>query len=317
MADPPLLRIIVGPTASGKERLALDVASRIGAEIVSVDSMKIYKGLDVATAKAGEAEQRGVPHHCLDLVEPIEDFSAAEYVARAEAAIADIAGRGKTPLLSGGTAFYYLALLAGMFAGPGADPAVRAELGKRAERDGVEALHGELARLDPRAAEKIHPRDLRRLVRALEVIRVTGEAISSRQTQWAGFHGGGGGPLPPRPRHSFSMVRIVRDRGDLHRRIAERIERMAKNGLREEAERAYALRENLARTPLQAVGYKELFPYFSGEASWADALERLRLNTNRLVRKQETWFRKFPAVEIALSGDDHGAAAAHLAEAWE
>ncbi|MDR1744566.1 MAG: tRNA (adenosine(37)-N6)-dimethylallyltransferase MiaA, partial [Planctomycetota bacterium] len=162
------LRIILGPTASGKERLALACAERMNGEIVSVDSMKVYRGLDVATAKAG----------------PEEAFSAADFVRAAEAAIADIASRGKTPFLSGGTAFYYKALLEGLFDGPGADRAFRARLEERAAREGSAALHAELMEKDAAAAGKIHPSDCRRIVRALEVVTLTGQGISASQTQW-------------------------------------------------------------------------------------------------------------------------------------
>ncbi len=308
------LRIILGGTASGKERLALECAKRLGAEIVSVDSMKVYRGLDVATAKAGPEERAAVPHHCLDLVGPEETFAAADFARAADAAIADVVRRGKIPLLSGGTAFYYKALLEGLFEGPGADLLLRAELEERARRDGPEALHRELGEKDPAAAAKIHPSDLRRLVRALEVISLTGQTLSGRQTQWAGFHSADGGAAAgapfAKPRYPFVMVRLVRERADLHRRIGERIRRMAARGLREEAARVWENRAAYSRTPLQAVGYKEFFPYFQNEESWEAALERLRHGTNRLVRSQETWFRKFPAEELFLPPDAEPAEAA-------
>lgn len=297
----PLLRVIVGSTASGKERLALAVAQRLGGEIVSVDSMKIYRGLDVATAKASPADRVRVPHHCLDLVEPTVDFSAADFVAAADRAIRDIARRGRTPILSGGTAFYYKALLDGLFAGPSADAAVRGELEEKAARAGPEALHAELARLDPAAARKIHPSDLRRLVRALEVIRLTGGPISARQREWAGFHDASNDGSPPffsKPRYPFVMARIVRDRADVHARIRDRVGLMREMGLEDEARKVYERRAELSRTPLQAVGYKEFFPYFAGEQTWDEAAERLILDTNKLVRGQDTWFRKFPAAEL-------------------
>ena len=301
------IRVIVGSTASGKERLALACAELMGGEIVSVDSMKVYRGLDVATAKAGAAERARVGHHCLDLVEPAETFSAADFVRAADAAIADISARGRIPFLSGGTAFYYKALLEGLFEGPGADPEYRAGLEARAEREGNEALHRELSRIDPVGAAKIHPSDLRRIVRALEVAHLTGGAISEKQKQWAAFHSPDPGEKAAsffaRPRHPFVMLRIVRDRADIHRRIRERVERMAETGLREEAAWVFANRERISPTPLQAVGYKEFFPYFQGEELWEKALERLCLATNRLVRKQDTWFRKFPAVEVFLEPD--------------
>ncbi len=298
------LRILIGTTASGKEGLALETAELLGGEIVSVDSMKIYRGLDVATAKAGAEERRRVPHHCLDLAEPTESFSAADFARAADAAVADIAARGKIPVLSGGTALYYRALLEGLFEGPGADPALRERLEARAAAKGPEALHRELAARDPAAAAKIHPADLRRLVRALEVAELTGGNISAAQTQWANFHhadrAARAAALFARPRRPFVMARIVREREDVHRRVRERIGRMAARGLRDEAERVFAMRERLSRTPLQAVGYKEFFPYFRGECSWEDALETLRTATNRLVRRQDTWFRKFPATPVPM-----------------
>jgi tRNA dimethylallyltransferase len=298
------LRILIGTTASGKERLALEVAKLIGGEIVSVDSMKVYRGLDVATAKAGAEERRLAPHHCLDLVGPEEAFSAADFVREAEAAVAGIVARGKIPVLSGGTAFYYKALLEGLFEGPGADLDLRRRLEERAAAEGSDALHRELAARDPAAAAKIHPADLRRLVRALEVAELTGKSISASQTQWAEFHNEDpaerAAAFFAQPRHPFVMARIVRERDDVRARVKERIGRMAERGLKEEAERVFAMRDTLSRTPLQAVGYKEFFPYFAGECSWEESLEKLRLATNKLVRSQDTWFRKFPATPVAM-----------------
>ncbi len=295
-SSPPLL-IIVGTTASGKERLALECARLLGAEIISVDSMKVYRGLDIATAKAGPAERALVPHHCLDLADPEQRFSAADFVSAADHAIADIHNRGKRAILSGGTALYYKALLEGLFEGPGADPDFRAALERRAESEGSDSLHRELSRRDPAAADKIYPSDLRRIVRALEVLHLTGEGISGRQQQWQEAYFSA-------PRHPFRMARIVRDRKDVHARIRERVERMAKSGLREEAERVFAMRDRLSITPLQAVGYKEFFPHFLGEEPWDAALDRLCRATNKLVRKQDTWFRKFPAVEFPMTPDN-------------
>lgn len=312
MPTKPPVKIIVGTTASGKERLALAIAKKIGGEIISVDSMKVYTGLDVATAKASAADRRDVPHHCLDLVPPTETFSAADFAAAADRAIADITARGKVPILSGGTAFYYKALLDGLFEGPSADPAIRAEIEDKAAREGTASLHDELSRLDPAAAAKIHPSDLRRLVRALEVIRLTGEPISSRQKEWAGFHSDESQPFFANPRHEFVMARIVRARDDVHARVRARVARMEQEGLKEEVEYVFTQREAMSRTPLQAVGYKEFFPYFEGTASWEDAIERLCLNTNKLVRSQDTWFRKFPATLLEAGDEDADSLAERL-----
>lgn len=308
------VRIIVGSTASGKERLALACARRMGGEIISMDSMKVYRRLDVATAKPGAAERAAASHHCLDVAEPTETFSAADFVRVADQAIADIAGRGKIPFLSGGTAFYCRALLDGLFEGPGADPETRRELEERARREGSEALHRELSGLDPAAAAKIHPADARRLIRALEVTRLTGGPISGRQTQWTDFHApdveGRATGFFSRPRHPFVMVRVVRERDDVRRRIRERVARMAAAGLEEEARWVFENRERLSRAPLQAVGYKEFFPFFLGAERWGESVEKLCLATNRLVRSQDTWFRKFPAEELFLAPDADVEAAA-------
>ncbi|MCC8180622.1 MAG: tRNA (adenosine(37)-N6)-dimethylallyltransferase MiaA [Planctomycetes bacterium] len=312
--DKPLLRIIVGSTASGKERLALACAERLGGEIISVDSMKVYRRLDIATAKAGPEERARIRHHCLDLVEPEQTFSAADFVAAADSAIADISRRGAVPLLSGGTAFYYKALLEGLFDGPGADLELRRELEARAAEEGGDKLHAELTAIDPAAAAKIHPADIRRLVRALEVAAITGGAISGKQTQWAGFHAGEAGQRYfANPRYRFSMIRLVRSRDDIRSRIRTRVDRMVAVGLEQEARWVFENRAVISRTPLQAVGYKEFFPYFTGESSWSEAVEKLCLATNKLVRSQDTWFRKFPAVEVIAEpgmGEDELADAA-------
>ncbi|MFH0910066.1 MAG: tRNA (adenosine(37)-N6)-dimethylallyltransferase MiaA, partial [Planctomycetota bacterium] len=180
----PPLRILLGPTASGKERLALCLAERAGAEIVSVDSMKIYRRMDIGTAKPGPRALARVRHWCVDIVDPWEGFSVAEYLARAEAALADIESRGKRHILSGGTALYYKALTEGLFDGPSADEALRRSLLEEARAKGAGALHERLSALDPRAAEKIHPNDLRRIVRALEVVARSGRRLSDQQTQF-------------------------------------------------------------------------------------------------------------------------------------
>lgn len=294
----PFLRILLGPTASGKEQAALDAAQAIGGEIVSVDSMKIYRQADIGSAKPGPADRSRVRHHCLDLADPEEVFSSARYLAAAEEAIADISARGKPVILSGGTALYYKAILEGLFEGPAADPGIRSELSARAAAEGSESLHRELSDIDPAAAEKIHPRDERRLIRALEIIRLTGGPISRLQTQWAGFHGeseNGSGYIYP-----CSIVRLHWPRPVLGERAKKRIDRMMEVGLEKEAERMYRNRDRLSMTLLQAVGYKEFFPYFSGEASLPDAVEELRKATMRLAKSQVTWFKRFPCHIIEM-----------------
>lgn len=326
-----IFRVIAGPTASGKEAAAVALAERLGAEIVVVDSMKIYRGLDVGTAKPGAALRAKVPHHCVDFVPEDENFSVAQWVAAAEAAIARIVAAGKPVVLVGGTALYYKGLLEGLCAAPAADLELRARLTAEAAAQGLDALHARLQRLDPAAAAKIHPHDARRIVRALEVAAVTGEALSARQTQWAGFHppmahGAGqtaesanpGAPAPARPaprwREDYDVRMVVLDwpRPELRGRIRERVDRMLAAGLLDEARGVYERRGAIARAPLQAVAYKEFFPYFDGAMDLPGAVESLKTRTCQLAKSQMTWFRKFPAARLVPTAE---MSAADVAEA--
>ncbi len=313
-APPPFLRILLGPTASGKEGLALLCAERIAAEIVSVDSMKIYRGLDIGTAKPDAETRARIRHHCLDIAEPTEVFSVARYVEAADAAIAAIAAGNKPPLLSGGTALYYKGLLQGLFSGPRANPGLRRSLRARAESEGPQALYAELERLDPATASRVHPNDLRRVIRALEVAMLTGRPISEQQTQWTGTGrsspsgnaaapGSNGFPGSRAMRYPCAMVALEWPRETLYRRIEARVEQMLAAGLVEEARRVYENRDTYSPTPLQAVGYKEFFPYFEGGATMNEAIELLRKNTRNLAKSQDTWFRKFPCHRLRMHED--------------
>lgn len=308
----PFLRILVGATASGKERLALAAARALDAEVVSVDSMKIYRGLDIGTAKASKADRATVRHHAVDIAEPTEDFSAARFAAAADAAIADIATRGRRVILSGGTALYYKALLEGLFEGPGRDPMVRARWEAMAAAEGTGALVSALMERDPVAASRIHPGDTRRLVRALEINELTGRPISAMQTQWGDFFStpdaldaaseeGTRERRTPRYRYRFSMVWLDWPRARLLERIDGRLARMRESGLMEEARGVWQARETMARAPLQAVAYKEFFDYFAGTENESSAWERLRRNTARLAKAQTTWFKRFPARRMVLT----------------
>ncbi|MDR0869006.1 MAG: tRNA (adenosine(37)-N6)-dimethylallyltransferase MiaA [Planctomycetota bacterium] len=313
---PPL--VILGPTASGKEDAAFALARRCRAraEIIVVDSMKIYRGLNIGTAKPTAARRAEIPHHCLDLASPEQNFSVADYVKEAAAALAAIERAGKQAIFAGGTALYYKGLFDGLCAAPAADAAVRAELTAWGERHGAAALHARLRQLDAAAAAKIHPRDARRLTRALEVITLTGRPFSERQTQWAGFHSpatAGGESRESGIAWADAKVFLLNwERPVLRERIATRVRRMLDAGLLDEARAVYDRRETLARTPLQAVGYKEFFPYFAGESSLDDAVAQLTVRTCQLAKSQMTWFRKFPARPVAMrpgmTGDDAAAA---------
>jgi len=303
----PPLRILLGPTASGKERVALAIAEAEGAHIVSVDSMKIYREMVIGTAApTGEMRAR-VPHHCVGMVDPDQAFSVAEYRAHAEAALEAVESVGGTHILSGGTALYYKALVEGLFDGPSSDPALRAQLEAEAEADGNQALHTRLARVDPEAAERIHPNDLRRIVRALEVVETTGKPISVHQAQF-------GAVRSDRP---VCMVGLRWPREVLHRRIAERVDRMRAAGLVDEARRLYARRPPVARQARAAVGYAELFAHFDGEHDPDTAFELICRNTRRLAKSQMTWFRKFDCRWVELDASrSTGDVADAVREAW-
>jgi len=286
MARATPILVITGPTASGKERLALAVAERLDGEIVSADSMKVYRGLDVGTAKPSPEVRRRVPHHAIDVADPDETFSAARWLDLAEAAIADIRARSRVPIVSGGTPFYLKALLEGLFEGPDADPALRRRLRAEADARGSAHLHARLARVDPEAAERIHPNDLRRIVRALEVHEKTGRPISDLQRQWG----------ERRPEYRPLLVAIRRRRDDLTGRITDRARRMLDGGLVDEVRTLLDRDGRLARGPRQALGYAEVLAYLAGDLAEDDLLEAIVAHTRQFARRQVSWLRRFEGV---------------------
>ncbi|MBI5863528.1 MAG: tRNA (adenosine(37)-N6)-dimethylallyltransferase MiaA [Planctomycetes bacterium] len=280
---------ILGCTASGKAELGRALAARIDAEIVSVDSMKVYRGMDIGTAKPSRAQQAATPHWLIDAVDPWEPFSAARFVELADEAILDILGRGKPVVVVGGTVLYFKALYEGLFPGPAAQPELRAEIRRRAAEIGSEALHGELAAVDPVAASRIHPNDIRRIERALEVYQVTGRPISSHQTQWADA-------TLRRPEWNWRLIGLRRPRELANRRINDRVRRMVAAGLVEEARRIWSDPRGVGEQARQSVGYAELSEHFEGRASLEDAIERIKIDSRRLAKQQRTWLRRLPGV---------------------
>ncbi|HKE02290.1 MAG TPA: tRNA (adenosine(37)-N6)-dimethylallyltransferase MiaA [Planctomycetota bacterium] len=276
-------RFLVGATASGKTAVGFALARIAPAELVSMDSMLVYRGLDVLTAKPSAAERAACPLHATDLVDASGSFSVARYLEVAEAAEREIESRGRAPVFVGGTALYLKALTHGLFEGPPSDPELRRELTERAEREGAEALHGELQRIDPSAASRIHPRDRKRVIRALEVFTATGEKISELQREWtlsAGF-----------PRIAVGL-RVPRE--ELARRIGERVDRMLAAGLVDEVR---AARERgLSREAREAVGVKEAEAVLEGRLDFASARAEIVRRTRELARRQATWFRSFPEI---------------------
>lgn len=290
--DPPLW-IVTGPTASGKTALALELAAREGAEILSMDSMAVYRRMDVGTAKPSAADRERVPHHLIDLVEPWEEFDTARWCSLAEQTLVDLAARGRRALLVGGTPLYLMAFGKGMLQGPAADPQLRAGLEQR-ERDAPGSLHEELTRRDLAAAMRIHRNDLRRLVRALEVLELTGRPISVQQDH---FERQGW-------RRPCRIVGIARSRDELHARVKERTEAMLSGGLLDEV-RAIEQAGGFSQTASGAIGYAECRAFLAGRFKDRTELRnRIRRATHRLIRKQTTWLRRLP--EVAWLAPDAG-----------
>ena len=290
----PRITFILGCTGCGKGAVGREVARRIGAEIISVDSMKVFRRMDIGTAKPGLAERAAIPHHLIDVVEPSEEFSVAQFVQQAERAAQDIAERGKPVLAVGGTALYIKSLSEGLFEGPGSDPDLRAELHTRAEQIGPAGLHRELVQIDPVAAERIHPNDLRRIVRALEVHRLTGTPISELQTQWD----------RERTQYDCTFIGLRRDKEDQSRRANRRVGKMVEAGLVDEVRALWSETPPMGRTARQALGYAEMIEHFEGEVSLEAAIENIRINTRAFLKAQRTWFKRFHATRwIDLNED--------------
>lgn len=279
----PRLVVIVGPTASGKTQLSLELARRVGGEIISCDSQQVYRGMDIGTGKATAEERAEIPHHVLDIARPDEEMTAARFVALADAAIADLASRGKPIIVCGGTGLYVRALLLGLFDGPGANPERRAELSARAAAEGVAALHRWLAEVDPAIATKIDRNDEKRIIRALEVFLETGVPMSVHQARHDHR-------LMP-SRYPVRKVGLAPERELLYQRIERRVDQMIERGLIAEVE---ALRLAGYRPPMrsqEAIGYAEIHSLLDGAVESAQAVEFIKRNSRRYARRQISWYR--------------------------
>ena len=279
--------LLMGPTASGKSRLAMEIAARLPVEIVSVDSAQVYRGMDIGTAKPGADERHAVPHHLIDLLDPTEPYSAARFRADAVRLVTEIAARGRIPVLVGGTMLYFKALRDGLSELPPANAEVRAAIDADARGRGWPALHAELARVDPESAERLEPADAQRIQRALEVFRVTGTPMS-RQL-------GARGATPP-----FALLPLAlvpEDRSALHRRIATRFDAMLAAGLVAELEGLrvrYELHPGLPS--MRCVGYRQAWRHLEGEYDRAELRDRGIFATRQLAKRQLTWLRAWPAL---------------------
>ena len=284
--------VVVGPTGAGKTGLALELAARTGGEVVSADSQQVYIGMDIGTGKVSAEERARVPHHVLDIVRPDEEMTAARFVELADRAIEDIAARGRAVIVCGGTGLYVRALLLGLFVGPPASPELRAELGAIAREQGGGALHAELRRVDPAAAKKIDPNDEKRMIRALEVFRITGEPMSAHQAR----HDHRAMPL----RYPARLVGLAPEREALYGAIDARVDQMIEAGLGAEVAR---LRERGYRPPLrsqQAIGYAELHELLEDRVTRERAIELVKRNSRHYARRQLSWYRSATAQPAAI-----------------
>jgi tRNA dimethylallyltransferase len=285
----PQLTIIAGPTASGKTALAVELARRTGAEIVNADSQQVYRFFDLGTAKPSAQELAAVPHHLISVVDPLKPFSAAEYQRRADAAIEDIASRGRPIFVVGGTGLYVRILLHGVVEAPGADPALRASLEALAAAEGREAVHRKLEQIDPETAAKLPPQDLVRVVRALEIHAQTGVPASEFRRAHA-FSA---------DRYPFRLYVLDPPREELYQRINTRTEAMFSGGLVEEA-RALMARGYTDAAPMRSVGYVQARAVVEGRMTREEAIQDTAQETRRYAKRQLTWFRKEPgAVHLA------------------
>ena len=278
------LRFLVGATASGKSSLGLAIAEEEGLEIVSLDSMAVYRGMDIGTAKPSALERTRVPHHLIDVADPRERFDLREYVGLVREALIDMESRGARPLIVGGTGLYLAALLRGLFEGPAVDPAIRAGLEERARDEGSPAMHAELEAVDPTSAERIHPNDLRRTLRALEILEQTGRTMSEWQREWR---------TETSEREKRALIDGVdRPVDELDERIAARVASMMAAGWADEAQ-GLEERGGLGVTARQALGYATALRVAQGEIGLDEAMAEITLRTRQFARRQRTWFRKF------------------------
>ena len=280
------LIVLIGPTAVGKTKLSIELAKKFNGEIISGDSMQIYKGMDIGTAKITQEEMEGIPHHLIDIKEPDESFSTAEFQELVRKKIDEISSRGKMPMIVGGTGLYIQSVIFDYhFTDAPSDPSFRRSLEQAAEANGQEFLHGKLKDADPESAARIHPNNVRRVIRALEIIHCTGKTAGELQENQS-----------PELLYDTALIGLTMDREMLYNRINYRVDLMMKQGLLDEVQYFYekGLRDCQS---IQAIGYKELYDYFDGKVPLELAIENLKQNSRRYAKRQLTWFRNKMNVE--------------------
>ena len=283
-AAKPLVVVIAGPTASGKSELAERLAVRFDGEIVNADSLQVYRGLDIGTAKPSPEALNRIRHHLFNIVDPDEDFTAASYCRLGRETVLDISRRGKTPVVAGGTGLYIKALISGLVEAPGADFFARSEYNKTADRFGNSELFEELRKVDPETASRIHPNNRVRIIRALEVFRQTGKSLSVFQDE-----------------HGFMLkwcnslkIGINVERSELYRRINARVDLMVAAGLVEEVESLLSMGYSPALKSLSSIGYWEICDFLAGNGTFPEAVELIKQNSRRYAKRQLTWFKNDP-----------------------
>ncbi|MDD3926632.1 MAG: tRNA (adenosine(37)-N6)-dimethylallyltransferase MiaA [bacterium] len=280
------LLVLTGPTAVGKTDIAVRTASMADAEIISADSIQIYRGLDIGSAKPTEEERMGIPHHLIDVADPCDTFSVARYKDMAEAVIQDIWKRGKQAILTGGTGLYISAVIDGFsFPEDSDDPSIRSALEEEADREGLAALHNRLEAVDPESASRIHPNDRRRIIRALEVYKITGEPLSHFKRRGN-----------EQPRFGAVIVVLTMPRALLYSRIEARVDALIETGLVDEVRHLMSGECAGNSLAMQGLGYKEIAAYIEGRYSLEEAIETLKRDTRRYAKRQLTWWRRDPRV---------------------
>ena len=303
----PRLLVIAGPTASGKSALALDLAEQLNGEIICVDSLTVYRGLAIGSAKPTAEQQQRVPHHLLDIREPTDPCTASDFRTAAAAAIHEIAGRGKRPILAGGTGLYLRSLLRGLNKAPGEDPVLREALRERLEREGGAVLLAELAKVDPDTAQRLHPNNRNRIIRALEVFQTSGIPLAQFQAE----HG-----FADSPYHALQFC-LDLPRPKLYQRIDERVDAMLAAGLVAEVQGLLQSGVPADCKPLQAIGYKEVVAYLQGNHDQTEMTRLIKRNPRHFAKRQLTWFRAEPEMQWVAypenSATIHSAAATFFA----
>nr|WP_150959964.1 tRNA (adenosine(37)-N6)-dimethylallyltransferase MiaA [Aneurinibacillus sp. XH2] len=300
-SDQPKLLVLVGPTAVGKTKLSLDIAESLHCEIISGDSMQVYRGMDIGTAKATKEERARVPHHMIDIHDPDHPFSVAEFQERARRLIEQIGARGKLPFIVGGTGLYIESLCYDFqFSDAGSDEPFREEQRAYLEQHGEQALHDRLRQIDPATAERLHPNDHRRVIRALEVAHLTGIPLSEHLA----------GQRRESP-YNLCIIGLTMDRELLYKRIEDRIDQMVEEGLVEEVRELLRLGYGEHLVSMQGLGYKEIAAYLRNEMSWEDAITLLKRNTRRFAKRQLSWFRRMKDI-CWVDVTDHSNFSKHL-----